>query len=158
MDFIEKYSVEKRFYCRLSDVYSKNEWEVSWKRSENTEKSWAFRAVDDHHWNYFSADELIKVLNHHKADIFGFEAELQSKIKNMIVFASLMQKEAKKIMGQDIVESSLAEYDEFANALMETIKQLLPNSKIDPNVKVNKGILSEKKQPSLKLVTSTSKN
>ena len=158
MEFIEKYSVEKRFYCRLFDVYRKNEWEVSWKRNDDKDKSWAFRPVNDAQWAYYSSSELVKILNHHKIDIFGFEAELQCKIKNMIVFASLMQKEAKKIMGKDIVESSMAEYDEFANSLMETIKQLLPDSKVDPKLEVNNGVLNEKKQPSLKLVTSSTTN
>ncbi|NRA45096.1 MAG: hypothetical protein HRU09_09100 [Oligoflexales bacterium] len=153
MDFIEKYSVEKRFYCRLFDVYRKNEWEVSWKRNDDKEKSWAFKSVNDVQWTYYSSAELIKILGHSKIDVFGFEAELQCKIKNMIVFASLMQKEAKKLMGNDIVESSMAEYDEFANSLMETIKQLLPDSKVDPNIEADKGVLNHKKQPSLKLVT-----
>ena len=76
----------------------------------------------------------------------------------MIVFAALMQKEAKKLMGQDIVETSMAEYDEFANSLMETIKQLLPDTKVDPDFEVSNGLLQEKKQPSLKLVTSSNKN
>ena len=52
MDFIEKYSVEKRFYCRLTDVYRKCDWEVSWKRNEDKSKSWAFRTVNDVQWNY----------------------------------------------------------------------------------------------------------
>lgn len=158
MDFIEKYSVEKRCYCRLGDVYRKNDWEVSWKRNDDKTKSWAFRAANDLQWTYYSSDELVKVLNHHKVDIFSFETELKCKIKNMIVFAALMQKEAKKIMGQDIVETSLAEYDEFANSLMETIKQLLPDTKVDPNFEVSNGVLQDKKQPPLKLVTSSNKN
>ena len=159
MAFIEKYAVEKRFYCRVHDVYKKNEWEVSWQRRDGggEKQSWAFKSLEAKQWDYFSSSELIQILNHNKVDVFGFEAELQCKIKNMIVFASLMQKEARKLMGDDIVEASIAEYDEFANAMIETIKQLLPEAKSSAAAPVEQGVLSDKKEPRLKLVTSNSK-
>lgn len=129
IDFIEKFYMEKRFYCRIRDIYNKNEWEISWERKSAQESSWRYKKSDASEWSKCSKSDLYKSLSFHKIDVFQFESELQSKIKNMIVFSNIMQNEAKKLLGDNIVEVSLSEYEKFAKSLVETIRQFLPEKK-----------------------------
>ena len=134
IDFIEKYSIDKTFYCRVNDIYSKHEWEISWDKSESKGLAWSLKKADEDDRNLCSKAELIDLISFYNIDMVQFEAELQAKIKNMIVFVHLMQREAKKILGDDIIDVSLAEYDDFAKSLMDTIKKLLPDHKIPDSV------------------------
>ena len=138
LNFIEKYSLEDKFYCKLTDIYKKGRWEVHWNpREHGAKQPWKIKYEADDHWTYCHKRELLDYIYKYKVDILQFEDELISKIKSMIVFSVMMHDEAKTLLGKDIVKTSLKEYEDFAESFVQALKKLLPDLKEESKQTLN---------------------
>lgn len=157
MAFIEDYSLERKFYTRIDDIYRSQKWEIYYKHnSENSSNphTWNVKKIEDKNWLTLNKGEMIRFIYKNNIDIINFEMELQTSIKNLIVFTHLLQKQAKKLLGKDIVEKTNSEYEDFAKNLINSIKKFLPSNEKKDVLK--KGVADKKTQtvrkPNLRIV------
>lgn len=149
IEFMEKYSIERRFYCRAYDVARQIEWEIYWNQGNDRRKSWGLKMTTEQEWNWYNGEQLVMLMDRYSIDMPLVESELVATIKSMLVLSSLMTADAEKLLGQDIVSLAMEEHEDFTRALVSAIKNYLPEVEVKDEKKSKR---EEKVQ--LRLVTS----
>lgn len=129
MLFIERYSIDRRFYCRVEEIKTLEEWEIRWTPSEANARPWALKKVSAKDWESYSHRQLLNQLSSANLNVVNFQRELHAVIKNILVFSNIMQTEARKIIGEEAVGKALDDYEKFTASIVRTIRDIIPKSR-----------------------------
>ncbi|MEJ2755652.1 MAG: hypothetical protein P8104_07430 [Gammaproteobacteria bacterium] len=147
IDFLEKHSIDRHFYCRAGDGTCWGEWEVHWQYTLNDERCWGVKRVTEGTWQRYSGQELLDALHANGVDISIIESEMLSTIKSMIVYSNLMIEDSKQLLGEQAVTEAMMEYHAFSDVLVSTLRTYVSLSETD------KAKAKRQKNPPLRLVT-----
>lgn len=131
INFLETHAIDKNFYCRAYDFAGTTEWEIHWNHTPNEKKCWGIKPTLDIEWSWYTAKQLPEVLAAFKINTDLIESEMVGNIKSMVVYSSLMLDEAKRVLGDNIIENAMIEYHEFTQALISCLKQHVPLTEAD---------------------------
>ncbi len=151
IEFLEKFSQDKQFYARTLSYDGKVEWEVYWSTKLNTDGLWGLKRVTDTEWRLFNAEQLCIAMQFSRVDTEIVKTEMISNIKSMITCAKIMENEVKKLLGPNIVETAMDEFEAFSKALTHLIVEHVPEVS-------DEALTTRKvKRPKLGLVKSSKK-
>ena len=148
IEFLERHSLERHFYCRTNDPTHLVEWEVYWRHALNEQCCWGVKRVSEPVWQWYAGNEVMEVLQKGGADLSIVESEMLANIKSMVVYSHLVLEESKQLLGEGIIGEAMMEYHAFSDALVETLRHYVPVTEVD------KAKAKHRKRASLHLVTS----
>ena len=128
MDFINSYSMDKKRYWVVEDVYGVKKFEIFW---ENNNK-WSLKQVGEEAWlkEKVSHDIMIETLTNNKIDLGSFEAQIKSDILSQSLYAKIVFDKTKDLLGQEAMDQADVDFKEFNKNLLETVEKILKKPKL----------------------------
>jgi hypothetical protein len=148
--FLEDFSLDRRLYWRISDIYGRYEWEIIWHKN-NLATPWQAKKVGSKNWLPMNAKRLTEELKKRSVDIEEFERQLTGNLLTHVVFCNSAITEAKKLLGEDKVEAAISQHESFAQELLNVIRELGDKEEVEKAEKVNETKSAPKKIPTLEL-------
>jgi len=128
MDFINSYSMDKKRYWVVSDVYDVKRYEVFW---ENNNK-WSVKQVGDESFlkEKVSHDVIIETFTENKIDLGSLEAQIKADILSQSLYAKIVFEKTKELLGQEAMDQADEDFKEFNKNLLETVEKILKKPKL----------------------------
>ena len=128
MDFINSYSMDKKRYWVVSDVYDVKRYEVFW---ENNNK-WSVKKVGDESFlkEKVSHDVIIETFTENKIDLGSLEAQIKADILSQSLYAKIVFDKTKDLLGQEAMEQADEDFKEFNKNLLDTVEKILKKPKL----------------------------
>ncbi|MBQ48240.1 MAG: hypothetical protein CMP10_12480 [Zetaproteobacteria bacterium] len=127
IDFINNYSIDDQLYWRVNQLYTDKEYEIQWRRDEAA--PWRYRAVKDETWQEATNQQIITDLSKLNIDLVHFEAGIRGCILQQVIFADMICKKAKSLLGSEAIEKAFADNQAFMNEIINTISDLTKSKK-----------------------------
>ncbi|MFT4978449.1 MAG: hypothetical protein ACI8S6_004359 [Myxococcota bacterium] len=126
LKFIETYCFDEQLYIVLP-LRNGSKEEVIWRRSEvSTGRPWSVRSSHEGaNWWRFTAERLPGALERRSVSMEAFEQELVSTAMIHVTHASLLIRDARDLLGDAAVESSVARFEDFSRELSFAIRDSL---------------------------------
>lgn len=128
--FIEDFSLDRRLYWKISDLYGRCEWEIIWHKN-NLATPWQAKKAGAKNWLPINGKKLVEELTRRTIDIAEFERQLTGNILTQVVFYNNAINEAKKMLGDSKIESAISQHESFAKELLTAIRELTENNNSD---------------------------
>jgi len=149
--FLDDFSIDRKLYWRVSDVYGRFDWEITYAR-ENSESSWKLRRSGGDLWFPVDPKNILCELSIRQIDVADFDKQLSSNIMTQAVFSSNLFEEAKKLLGADTINEAINQHNQFAEELLKMIKDLTStsaenHSTDEPNFLIKKMDIEVPKSP-----------
>ena len=128
MDFINSYSMDKKRYWVVSDVYDVKRYEVFW---ENNNK-WSVKQVGDESFlkEKVSHDVIIETFTENKIDLGSLEAQIKADILSQSLYAKIVFDKTKDLLGQEAMDQADEDFKEFNKNLLDTVEKILKKPKL----------------------------
>tara|TARA_B100000029_G_scaffold158722_1_gene154186 strand:- start:901 stop:1323 length:423 start_codon:yes stop_codon:yes gene_type:complete len=128
MDFINSYSMDKKRYWVVSDVYDVKRYEVFW---ENNNK-WSVKKVGDESFlkEKVSHDVIIETFTENKIDLGSLEAQIKADILSQSLYAKIVFDKTKDLLGQEAMDQADEDFKEFNKNLLDTVEKILKKPKL----------------------------
>ena len=128
MDFINSYSMDKKRYWVVSDVYDVKRYEVFW---ENNNK-WSVKKVGDESFlkEKVPHDVIIETFTENKIDLGSLEAQIKADILSQSLYAKIVFDKTKDLLGQEAMEQADEDFKEFNKNLLDTVEKILKKPKL----------------------------
>ena len=128
MDFINSYSMDKKRYWVVSDVYDVKRYEVFW---ENNNK-WSVKQVGDESFlkEKVSHDVIIETFTDNKIDLGSLEAQIKADILSQSLYAKIVFDKTKDLLGQEAMDQADEDFKEFNKNLLDTVEKILKKPKL----------------------------
>ncbi|MDC0253458.1 hypothetical protein OAK75_01070 [Bacteriovoracales bacterium] len=128
MDFINSYSMDKKRYWVVSDVYDVQRYEVFW---ENNNK-WSVKKVGDESFlkEKVSHDVIIETFTENKIDLGSLEAQIKADILSQSLYAKIVFDKTKDLLGQEAMDQADEDFKEFNKNLLDTVEKILKKPKL----------------------------
>lgn len=120
---MEDFSLDRRLYWRISDVYSRYDWEIIWHKN-NLATPWQIKKAGSKNWIPMNGKKIEAELQKRHVDIEEFDRQLTGNLLTHVVFCNSAITEAKKLLGEDKVEEAICQHESFAEELLKVIKEL----------------------------------
>ena len=128
MDFINSYSMDKKRYWVLKDIYDVKKFEVFW--APNNKWSLKIDGNDDWLAENLGKDEFIEKLNENKCDISNLEGQMKGDILSQSLYAKIVVDKTKDLLGQEEMDKADDDFKEFNKTLISTVEKLLKKPKL----------------------------
>ncbi|MEE2744487.1 MAG: hypothetical protein VYD54_11290 [Bdellovibrionota bacterium] len=128
MDFINSYSMDKKRYWVVSDIYDVKRYEVFW---ENNNK-WSVKQVGDESFlkEKVSHDVIIETFTDNKIDLGSLEAQIKADILSQSLYAKIVFDKTKDLLGQEAMDQADEDFKEFNKNLLDTVEKILKKPKL----------------------------
>ena len=128
MDFINSYSMDKKRYWVVSDVYDVKRYEVFW---ENNNK-WSVKKVGDESFlkEKVPHDVIIETFTDNKIDLGSLEAQIKADILSQSLYAKIVFDKTKDLLGQEAMDQADEDFKEFNKNLLDTVEKILKKPKL----------------------------
>jgi hypothetical protein len=137
LDFIHNHVVEEQLY--LVAETPAGELELLWQSSAGGE-FWQLRPNRcEGPWQRVARGELLGNLQGRGANMVAVERELHGLVATQIVFADLILRDARKLLGADAVRDALHSYREFVALLQAAVHALVASDSARPTLTVVNG-------------------
>lgn len=123
---MNEFGIDRKLYFRVSDLYERGDWEITWNKGTSYEP-WKIRRVGEDSWKTLSPENITAQLTSRKIDVADFERQLTSNVFTYIVFCHTAMREARKLLGDDAVDVAIDQHEKFAEELLKTIRALDQN-------------------------------
>ena len=120
--FMEDFSLDRRLYWRISDVYSRYDWEIIWHKN-NLATPWQIKKAGSKNWIPMNGKKIEAELQKRHVDIEEFDRQLTGNLLTHVVFCNSAITEAKKLLGEDKVEEAICQHESFAEELLKVIER-----------------------------------
>lgn len=121
--FLDDFSLDRRLYWRVGDIYQRYQWEIVFDKG-TPDMLWKIRRHGSEDWHALEATNIFVELSARQVDVSDFERQLSGNIMTQAVFSSSLLEEAKKILGESVIEEAISNHNEFAEKLLEMIRDL----------------------------------
>ena len=123
LDFIHEHTLEERLY--LVAATPQGELEMTWERSPGADDMWLIRPRGSQISPvYIHAGDLLDYVEALGADMRAIEGELQALVMTQIAFADVVLRDAREVLGYEVVQQVVAGHRSFALQLKATIESL----------------------------------
>lgn len=150
IDLMESHPFHQKVYsrCFASDDI---EWEVYHNSTKFGKKTpWGLKQMDSVEWTTGNAEWLLDVIRFKKLNTHTFEQEIISIVKSTLVLAKFYENDVKRVLGKNIVNEAIQEYEDFTDELTRLLKHHLPERKEQIEEAVKKA--KDNFKPDLKLI------
>ncbi len=121
--FLDDFSLDRRLYWRVGDIYQRYQWEIVFDKG-TPGMLWKIRRHGSEDWHALDVKNVFVELSARQVDVSDFERQLAGNIMTQAVFSSSLLEEAKKILGPSVIEEAISNHNEFAEKLLEMIRDL----------------------------------
>lgn len=115
--FIENLSIEDKLYWKAGT------FELAWNKIHNP-SPWMFRD-EKSGWLLLTGPQLLEVFERMKVDMPAFEQGMTMSVLAQVAFADAMKKKAALMLGEELVERSIAETQAFMDRIQAAIEEQL---------------------------------
>lgn len=126
--FLDDFSLDRKLYWRVSDIYQRYQWEIVFDKG-TPEALWKIRRHGADDWHPMNVKNLYVELSARQVDVAEFDRQLSGNIMTQAVFSSSLLEEAKKILGDKVIAEAISNHNDFAEKLLEMIRDLTRDSK-----------------------------
>ncbi len=128
--FLDDFSLDRRLYWRVGDIYQRYQWEIVFDKG-TPDMLWKIRRHGSEDWYALDVKNIFVELSARQVDVSDFERQLSGNIMTQAVFSSSLLEEAKKILGESVIEEAIFNHNAFAEKLLEMIRDLTRNPDSD---------------------------
>lgn len=135
--FMEEFSMDRRLYWRIPDIYGRYDWEIIWHK-KNAATPWQAKKVGVKNWLPMNHLTIPSELSKRNIDVEEFERQLTGNLLSQVVFCNTTINEAKSLLGDASVDLAISQHESFANELIQAIKRLEEQTLDTPKKRENK--------------------
>jgi predicted transcriptional regulator len=139
--FIKSYSIESVIILEVNTLYTQEKIQISWKADKEDE--WIVLSSGKE--VVVTTDSLLKELADRHADLSNLEAQLLSMMCQEAAYYNSILKKIKTILGDEIFDNAIREYDDFLQSVMKIIRELT-GSPTEPEARPRLSIVPKKDQ------------
>ncbi len=128
MDFINSYSIDKKRYWVVMDVYDIKKFEIFWAPNDK----WSIKKVGEEAWlkEKVGKDDLVECLKENKIDLEHFEGQIKADILSQSLYAKIVFNKTKDLLGQEAMDKADDDFQEFNKTLISTVEKILKKPKL----------------------------
>jgi hypothetical protein len=126
LDFIHEHTVDDQLY--LVTGSRSGQLELSWDRRADPEHWRARIRLSEGPWELIPRRSLLAVLAGKGADLVKITRELQVMAATQIAFADTVLRDARRVLGPDVVQGVINENRAFVDDLRAAVELLIPGS------------------------------
>ncbi len=120
------FNLNESQYWVVPDVYRRGDFEVNWSRTETGEPLWKVRTRGENaEWQEFTNQEAVVKLSECSIDLLELRNCIANTVLKQAVYAAQIGKSAKELLGEQTVDSAVAENEVFVSDLVAKIKGAL---------------------------------
>lgn len=122
------FNLNESQYWIVPDVYRRCEFEVSWFRTMTGNPVWKVRVQgDDAEWQEFDNRTAVTKLSQCGIDLLELRHRIAESILRQAVYAAQLTKSARELLGDQTIDTAIAENEVLVNNLVGKIKNMLDN-------------------------------
>ena len=133
LDYINTFYLDEHMYLLIPHLYDDRKFEFRWYQN-CSEPRWMYREKpekhdhpeDDDKWKAIHTEDLLKSINDEKIDLIEFHSKIVNKSLINIAYLHGVIQKGKAVFGEELIETSIEELEEFYKQLATTIKSYLP--------------------------------
>jgi len=131
--FLDDFSLDRKLYWRVGDLYQRYQWEIVFDKG-TPDVIWKIRRHGSDDWHALDVKNMFAELSARQVDVLEFDRQLSGNIMTQAVFSSSLLEEAKKILGETVILDAISNHNEFAEKLLEMIRDLTRSDVNDGSV------------------------
>ncbi len=129
IDHLSCFNFNESQYWVVPDVYRRGDFEVSWFRTAMGNPVWKVRARGENaEWVEFDNRDAVAKLSECGVDLLALRNCIAETVLRQAVYAAQISKSAKELLGDQNVDSAVAENELFVADLVSKIKDTLANT------------------------------
>ena len=129
IDHLSCFNLNETQYWVVPDVYRRNDFEVSWFRTTTGNPVWQVRERgEDAEWQEFDNRDAVTKLSECGIDLLELRNCIADTVLQQAVHAAQISKSAKELLGDQTVDTAVAENELFVADLVTKIKGMLDNT------------------------------
>ena len=129
IDHLSCFNLNESQYWVVPDVYRRTDLEVSWFRTATGEPVWKVRTRGESaEWQEFTNREAVVKLSECGIDLLELRNCIADTVLKQAVYAAQIGKSARELLGDQTVDSAVAENEVFVDDLVTKIKGMLNNT------------------------------
>ena len=130
IDHLSCFNLNESQYWVVPDVYRRCDFEVSWFRTMTGNPVWKVRVRgEEAEWQEFDNREAVAKLSEHGIDLLELRNRISETVLRQAVYAAQINKSARELLGDQTIDTAVAENEVFVNDLVGKIKHMLDNPK-----------------------------
>ena len=134
IDHLSCFNLNESQYWVVPDVYRRCDFEVSWFRTMTGNPVWKVRVRGkDAEWQEFDNREAVDKLSECGIDLLELRHRISETILRQAVYASQINKSARELLGDQTIDTAVADNEVFVNDLVGKIKNILDNPEDSKN-------------------------
>lgn len=114
---------EDRLYFTVPTPDKDIVFEVMWNRA-HTDKPWAFTLYRADNWTPCSDLDILDALKEVECDVESFHTQILRSILADVTYMNMRMNQARRLLGDDLIDSSIQEQEDFNQAITEAINEL----------------------------------
>lgn len=139
IDHLSCFNLNESQYWIVPDVYRRCDFEVSWFRTATGEPVWKVRTRgEDAEWQEFTNREAVAKLSECGLDLLELRNCITETVLRQAVYAAQISKSARELLGEQTVDTAVAENEVFVAELVAKIKGMLNNASSEGESETNK--------------------
>ena len=129
IDHLSCFNLNESQYWVIPDVYRRGDFEVSWFRTTTGEPVWKVRPRGENaEWQEFTNREAVTKLSECGIDLLALRNCIADTVLRQAVYAAQLSKSARELLGEQTVDSAVAENEVFVADIVAKIKGVLNNT------------------------------
>ena len=134
IDHLSCFNLNESQYWVVPDVYRRCDFEVSWFRTATGEPVWKVRTREKNtEWQEFTNREAVEKLSESGIDLLELRNCIADTVLRQAVYVAQISKSAKELLGDQTIDTAVAENEVFVNELVAKIKDALNNTEDKAN-------------------------
>ena len=126
IDHLSCFNLNESQYWVVPDVYRRADFEVSWFRTNTGEPVWKVRTRGENaEWQEFTNREAVTKLSECGIDLLELRNCIADTVLRQAVYAAQISKSARELLGDQTIDSAVAENEVFVADLVTKIKGML---------------------------------
>ena len=132
IDHLSCFNLNETQYWVVPDVYRRCDFEVSWFRTATGNPVWKVRVRgEDADWQEFDNRDAVNNLSECGIDLLELRHCIADTVLRQAVYAAQISKSAKELLGDQTIDTAVAENEVFVSDLVTKIKGMLNNAQND---------------------------
>ena len=122
IDFIHEHTLENQVYVVAPRTRDGVEFEICFRRDGG--RSWRVRRRGAGAWAQVERTGIVQYLRVLGIDMTALENELRCTILTQVIFADMVLRDARKLLGPDVIRRTILDTRDFVGELRQTLQNL----------------------------------
>ena len=126
VDHLNCFNLNESQYWVVPDIYRRHEFEVSWFRTATGDPVWKIRVRGENtEWQEFTNADVVVQLSECGVDLVELRNQIAETVLRQAIYAAQISKSARELLGDQTIDSAVADNELFVSDLVGKIKSML---------------------------------